>query len=249
MPSGRLTDPRGGRDAHQRRAGTEKRAKERVRNGDAPSLAEAQLAVARELGYASWPKLVHALERPTVAQFVAAAYAMPDRAKALLERSPELGEDPWVALTLGELRDGVDATATGGPLDAPPLHYVARTRLAANTVTPAKELLARGADADGVWEGGWTMLAVAASRGDAALVAVLLDAGANPNDNESLYHSLEAPGAPCTKLLLDRGAEPRGTNALPHALDFVVHEPLRLLLDHGADPNEGTEGTSVHHAV
>jgi ankyrin repeat protein len=226
-----------------------KRAKDRVRDGSAPTLAHAQLAVARELGYASWPKLVHALERPTAAQVVAAAYDMPDRARALLERAPDLRGDPWVALTLGELPDGLEATAPGGPLDAPPLHYLARTRLAADTATPARALLARGTDPNGVWEGGWTVLAVAASRGDAPLVELLLDAGANPNDNESLYHSLEAPDAACTALLLERGAEPRGTNALPHALDFEALEPVRLLLDHGADPNEGSEGTAVHHAV
>jgi hypothetical protein len=35
---------------------------------------------------------------------------------------------------------------------------------------------------------------------------MLLDAGADPNDNESLYHSTENPDLTCMQLLLQGGA-------------------------------------------
>ncbi|MFG3756743.1 hypothetical protein, partial [Klebsiella pneumoniae] len=62
------------------------------------------------------------------------------------------------------------------------------------------------------------------------------DAGADPNDGESLYHSLESPA--CTRLLLEHGARVVGSNALYRALDLESSEPLELLLQHGGDPNE-----------
>jgi hypothetical protein len=71
---------------------------------------------------------------------------------------------------------------------------------------------------------------------DPGLTKLLLDAGADPNDGESLYHSLENPA--CTRLLLEHGARIEGSNALYRALDFDNADPLALLLEHGADPNE-----------
>jgi ankyrin repeat protein len=74
------------------------------------------------------------------------------------------------------------------------------------------------------------------SNRDPALTALLLEAGANPDDGESLYHSLENPD--CTRLLLQHGARITGTNALYRSLDLESAEPLELLLNHGADANE-----------
>ena len=223
-----------------------KRAKDLVRSGRAAKLADAQLIVARELGYPSWPRLVHALAPPRAEDVVRAAHERPDRARALLERSPELRDDPWVALTLGDASRIRDAVAPGGPLPASPLFYVCRSRLADDAARAARDLLARGADPNGTAEEGWTCLSIACARGDADLVRVLLEAGAEPNDNDSLYHSVEPADPACTRLLLEHGAGPKGTNALAHALDYDRVERVRLLLDHGADPNEGF---AVHHAV
>ncbi len=79
----------------------------------------------------------------------------------------------------------------------------------------------------------------------------MLEAGANPNDNESLYHSTEHSGLACMKLLLEHGALPAGANALKHMLDREDAEGLRLLLNAGADPNEvNPRGeTALHWAV
>jgi ankyrin repeat protein len=84
-----------------------------------------------------------------------------------------------------------------------------------------------------------------------ALTEALLDARANPNDNESLYHSTEHNDLACLKLLLARGAKPAGTNALKHMLDREDLQGLRLLLAAGADPDErnGCDETALHWAV
>jgi len=74
---------------------------------------------------------------------------------------------------------------------------------------------------------------------DAVLTEMLLTAGADPNDGESLYHSLEEPA--CTRLLLAYGARVGGTNALRRALDMPSPVALELLLAHGGDPNEPVE--------
>ncbi len=71
------------------------------------------------------------------------------------------------------------------------------------------------------------------------LAAWLLEKGADPNDNESLYHATELGHHEGLRLLLRHGAEPAGTNALLRALDFNDHGAVKLLLDAGADPNEG----------
>ncbi len=71
------------------------------------------------------------------------------------------------------------------------------------------------------------------------LAAWLLEHGADPNDNESLYHATELGHQDGLRLLLRHGADPAGTNALMRALDFNDHEAVALLLDAGADPNEG----------
>ncbi|WP_299380807.1 ankyrin repeat domain-containing protein [uncultured Kiloniella sp.] len=66
----------------------------------------------------------------------------------------------------------------------------------------------------------------------------LLRQGANPDDNESLYHATELSHHQGLKLLLKYNANPKGTNALARALDFKDQTAVQLLLDHGADPNE-----------
>ena len=70
--------------------------------------------------------------------------------------------------------------------------------------------------------------------GNIALGRWLLERGADPDDNESLYHSTEIPGSHATRLLLQHGARIDGTNALLRALDFNDHETVNLLLEYGA---------------
>jgi ankyrin repeat protein len=75
---------------------------------------------------------------------------------------------------------------------------------------------------------------------DSELTRVLLEAGADPNDGESLYHALESVA--CTRLLLEAGARIRQSNAMYRIMDLDNIETLRLLLSHGGDPNEPPPG-------
>jgi ankyrin repeat protein len=141
-----------------------------------------------------------------------------------------------------------DPNAPGGPRGWAPLLYVCHSCFASAAL--ARELLARGADpnASFVNEHG-RMSALYGAAGvvhDPELTRLLLDAGANPDDGESLYHATEAEDPGCLRLLLAHGANPRGTNALAHALDGERLEHVRLLLEAGADPNEGA---LLAHAV
>lgn len=71
-----------------------------------------------------------------------------------------------------------------------------------------------------------------------AMAADLLAAGANPNDNESLYHSVEHASTECTSLLLDQGATISGTNAVHNAIGVGNIAAVRLFLKHGVSVDE-----------
>ena len=71
--------------------------------------------------------------------------------------------------------------------------------------------------------------------------------GADPDDGESLYHSLEAPE--CTRLLLAAGATGTGTNALFRVLDLDDVATLRLLLDHAKGAPELGDGRLLFWAI
>ena len=169
------------------------------------------------------------------------------RAEALLAAHPETEADRWAALVLGRCWDG-DASAPGGPRDWAPLLYVCHSEFASAGL--ARDLLARGADPNAFFVNEYgQMSALYGAAGvvhHAELTRVLLEAGANPDDNESLYHSTEARSPDCLRLLLEHGARTSHTNALAHALDDERLEHVTLLLDAGADPNEGA---LLAHAV
>ena len=192
--------------------------------------------------------------------------ANPRVALRLLADDPELvADDPWLACAIGDesaLRRATEADPSwvnrpGGPLRLPALFAVAhsgplrveefRTRLHRS----AQLLIAAGADVNQRIHSRWTpgslekpderyplstLYGAAGSNHDAALTKLLLDAGADPNDGESLYHSLESPA--CTRLLLERGARIAGSNAIYRSIDLDDDTALKLLLEHGGDPNE-----------
>ena len=101
--------------------------------------------------------------------------------------------DPWARLAHGDGFDG-DPNAPGGPLDWAPLLYVTHSVFA--NAQLARELLRRGADPNATFTneyGEMSALYGAAGRAhDPELTRVLLEAGANPDDGESVYHSTEA---------------------------------------------------------
>jgi ankyrin repeat protein len=215
--------------------------------GREPILARAQLVLAREHGYPSWPRLVAAAEAGADALVVAATEDRRARAEAMLEARPELADDPWVALVLGRGWDG-DPNEPGGPRGWPPLNYACQSVFAPRGLV--RELLERGADPNSTYTNEYgPMSALYGAAGvvhDPEMTRLLLEHGADPDDNESVYHSTEAESTECLRLLLEHGAKTRGTNALAHALDDDRQEHVRLLLEAGAPADEGF---LVAHAV
>ena len=245
--------------------------------GEIHVLHVAQLAIAREQGFPSWPRFVAFITESNldfqglVARFVTAATSDLRRARDVLADHPELrGAGLYVALVLGDWQqvataieaDPDLATRPGGPNDIEPLAYACFSRFghtrapqAADLALTVRLLLNHGADPDTTFpsdDGPLSCLYAACGlNGNVEITRLLLEAGADPNDGESLYHATEQPDLECLKLLLDHGAKVTGSNAIPHSLDWENPEGLRLLLQAGGDPNTTTPqgDTALHWAV
>lgn len=206
-----------------------------------------------------------------VDRFIDAATSDGRRAWEMLKAYPDLSRAGFYAwLVLGGA-EGVAlsltaqpylAIARSGPHQVEPLVYVcfsrfghARSPRARRIVATARVLLEAGADPNTRFHGedGPLSCLYAASGllGNAGLTQLLLEAGADPDDGESLYHATEHDDLTCLKLLLAHGARVTGSNALKHMLDRESAEGLSLLLAAGGDPNEtNPQGdTALHWAV
>lgn len=194
--------------------------------------------------------------------------ARPAVAERLLQEHPGLlGDDPYLACAVGDearLRQviGLDPAwvhREGGALQLPPLLAVTQSGMLKLPAyrdglrACAQLLLDAGADPNQTVGNRWppaslahpsaterlsALYGAAGRNHDAVITKLLLDAGAEPDDGESLYHSLDSRNTACLELLLAAGASITGTNALFRVLDHDDIEALRLLLSHGADPNE-----------
>lgn len=244
------------------------------------ALHDAQLAVAKEQGFPSWPRFraflaESALDEPgLVAAFLKAAVSDLTRAEEILAAHPEVAKAGfYAALVFGDVPQVKAALAAspdlavrrGGPQNQEPLLHVCFSRFAHGLSSRARDLagtarilLAHGADPNTAFTPehlpGNPLSCLYAATGlnnSPEMATVLLEAGANPNDSESLYHSTEHSDLECMKLLLRHGADPAGTNALKHMLDREDLEGLHLLLAAGADPNEVNDRgeTALHWAV
>ena len=232
-----------------------------------PALHHAQLAIAREQGFPSWPRFKAFIEQTNldfkeqVAAFIQAATSDFKRAEEFLSANPKIADAGfYVALVLGN-HHPVDLVLTerpslantkSGPQNCEPLIYTCfsryangRSTRAADIAETAQVLLRHGANPDTTVVPDdmpnnplSCLYAATGLHNNAALASVLLQGGANPNDGESLYHSTEHPDLACMKLLLRYGADPHPANALRHILDYEHSEGVKLLLDAGADPND-----------
>jgi ankyrin repeat protein len=241
------------------------------------ALHDAQRIIAREQGFASWPKFHAFVEqskldaRDLVARFVAAATSDGQRARQMLQDHPELkhgglyawlvlGGNKGVAAALAKRPDIVNAKI--GPEKVEPLVYAcfsrfghARSKRASNLAETVRLLLAAGADPNTSIPSEYGPLsclyAASGVLGNVEMTRLLLEAGANPNDGESLYHATENPDHACLKLLLAHGADIEKGNAIKHMLDREDPEGLKLLPDAGGDPNLANPqgATGLHWAV
>ncbi len=216
------------------------------------ALHDAHLVIAREYGFASWPRwkqFVEARQLGTserAAELVrAASQGDMRRVSMLLELEPELERfDLYTACVCGAAdhaagllaRDPSLARRRGGPLDREPILYACFSRFlrsdagrAAGIVRVVRLLLDHGADANAhetTAEGGetWTQTALYGAAGIA--------------NNAELTRMLLAAGADANELHGEPGSELRasalGPEALYHASEFADVACLRLLLE--ADP-------------
>jgi hypothetical protein len=172
-----------------------------------------------------------------VSEFITAATSG-RRARAEALYGPAIADDPWVRLVHGDGWEG-DVNAPGGPNGWAPLLYVTHSVFASPAL--ARDLLERGADPDATFSNEFgAMSALYGAAGvvhDLELTRVLLRAGADPDDGESVYHATEAVSPECLRLLLEHGATVEPI-MLAHALDDERPEHVRLLLDYGADATE-----------
>ncbi len=228
-----------------------------------PRLAQAQLVLAREQGFASWAALMDEVERRRAAALDEMAFA--DRVLTLAIGRGHAAPKPALALQLLAARPTVRLAALrlvgGEAVDVPPdqalppwqvqpLVLVAFSSLAtagreAGLLATLDRLLAQGADPNaGLPDPGFEGRPLPALYGAVArarclpMVQRLLAAGAEPNDNESLYHAVEQAERGMVAALVAAGARWPGTNALFRQLDFEAPEHLRQVLELGADANE-----------
>ena len=186
-------------------------------------------------------------------------------ARMLVERPDLTAGNPYLACAIGDEGALLAATKAdpawinrpGGPLRLPPLVAITHSSLCQlpefreRLHRCAQFVLSAGADPNQRIGLRWPPASVSAPddsqplsalygaagrNNDLDLTRILLDAGADPNDGESLYHSLET--FTCTRLLLEHGARISGSSGFYHALDFDNLAALELLLQHGADPNQ-----------
>lgn len=262
-------------------------------------LADAQLVIAREHGFESWPKFASHIENvrlsqrvdsitDPVAAFLEAASAplewhnsgTLDEAEMILARHPHVATaNIFTAAVVGDearvrdwlTRDPAFATAKGGPRGWDPLttlcfsRYLRLERTRSDAfVNTARALLDTGASA----QTGWIEMidhpnprpiqesAIYGAAGiaqNAAVTKLLLDYGADPNDDETPYHVSETRDNTVLHLLLESGKLNANSLAiiLLRKCDWHDTAGVRLMLEHGADPNAMTQWgfTALHQAL
>lgn len=180
-----------------------------------------------------------------------------------------LGDEMTVREMLA--REPQVATAPGGPRDWNALTYLCFSRYlridaarSQNFERTARALLDAGANANTGWietidhpnprpilES--AIYGAAAIARHCGLTRLLLERGADPNDEETPYHVPEGYDNSILKLLLESGklTGESLTTMLIRKADWHDYHGLQLLLEHGADPNRMTRwgNNPLQHAL
>lgn len=209
----------------------------------------------------------------------------PDRARRLLVDHPDIQRTTvYTASAAGDVatvrsfieRDPTLVNAKGGPLNWEPLLYACYSRMDGttpewSTVDVARLLLGHGADPNAgfLWGANYLFTALTGVFGEGednmnqlphphclALATLLLDAGADPNDSQTLYNRHFKPNDDHLKLLLSYGlGQDKGgpwyarladvsttpsqllTEELAMAAGKHFVQRVALLVEHGVDVN------------
>ena len=199
-------------------------------------------------------------------------------AEAFLATYPEVAtSDIYTAATLGDAgsvkgflaADARNATAKGGPYGWDALTHLCFSRYlrldrsrSDGFVKAAKALLDAGADANTGWmedehepRGTWesAIYGAAGLARHPELTHLLLEHGADPNDEETAYHASETHDNRALKVLVESGKlnETGLTTVLLRKTDWHDYEGVKWMLEHGVDPNHLTRWgkTAIHNAV
>jgi ankyrin repeat protein len=194
-------------------------------------LAAAQLVIARELGFTSWPGLTMALGADAASRRVVSVFVTASVEGRLRQAREILRADPGIAgRSLSAAAVLGDATAV-------------REYLAADTG------VAVALDEERGWPpllyacySHWHEIEPGHEPGSADVVRLLLEAGADPNTNDggrpryrsALKGAVEVDNPQITEVLLDAGARPDPGQPIAEAAGHRDLRCLRLLLSHGA---------------
>jgi ankyrin repeat protein len=252
------------------------------------SLTDAQLILAREHGFQSWPKFAHHIETlaliesvanltdpvhaflevATIPRHTGHATGTLDHAEMILARYPQTAQaNIFTAAVLADeatvrkiVKDAPKAASTpGGPLNWDPMTYLCFSRYlrldksrSEAFVETARALIEAGASA----QSGWyetidqptprqtlesTLYGAAGVAQHAGLTQLLLDHGADPNDEETPYHVPETYDNTVLEVMLKSGkfnARSLGW-LLVRKADWHDIAGMKMVLSYGADPNLG----------
>ena len=203
-----------------------------------------------------------------------------DEAESILARYPHVaGANIYTAAVLADeegvrtflARDQLNATAKGGPYEWDALTHLCFSRYlridrerSDAFVRTARALLDAGASPNTGW---YEMIdhpnprpvlesAIYGAAGvahHAGVTRLLLEYGADPNDEETAYHAIEDYDLAVINALLESGKlnSTSMSTLLLRKADWHDTEGIRLVLAHGADPNASTiwGQTGLHQAL